>query len=300
MDATQLLENFLADLSALNRLSVATVAAYRQDLTHFVNFMVKHTGEQLDEAVLVSLTLNDFNAFQAHLLTAQQQSRSSVNRRLSAVRRFYRWLAEVRRVHNTAVNALQGGKLPQNLPRAVKAEPLEAMVNTLGAAAGAAAARDYVIALLLYGLGLRVSEAVNLNSGDYDGQILRVVGKGNKERLLPVPPRLAQALGKLLATLPSGNVPLLANQRGGRRSTSRAVQQLLAKWRVQYNLPDTATPHSLRHSFATHLLEHGTDLRTVQELLGHSSLATTQRYLAANPARLHKVHAAAHPLNRKE
>jgi integrase/recombinase XerC len=227
-------------------------------------------------------------------------SARSLARSLSAVRGFHAWLAESRGLPAPAVTATRGPRLKTRLPRPVASDAAKALIASVEAQSLEPwiAARDVAVVTLLYGCGLRISEALGLRQADAPlRDMLRIRGKGGRERLVPVLPVAARAVEAYRALLPFTPAPgaaLFLGARGGALNP-RLVQKAMAAARMQLGLPATATPHALRHSFATHLLEAGGDLRTIQELLGHATLASTQVYTGVDQVRLMEAYAAAHP-----
>jgi integrase/recombinase XerC len=285
------------------RASAHTLAAYGHDLTHFLEFLTMHAGGPLTLQTLSELRLGDFRAWLAARAN-QGLARSSTARALSTLRSFFKRLERRDLVHNGAIGALRTPKVPKSIPKALSEK--EAL-NVLVASAEMAgepwiAKRDLALLTLLYGAGLRIGEALSLDRRDVPaGPALRVRGKGNKERVVPLLPIVTEAIREYLEICPfalAPDAPLFVGKRGKRLQPSQ-VQASLRQVRHALGLPETATPHALRHSFATHLLAGGGDLRTIQELLGHASLSTTQRYTEVNTARLAEVYADAHPRARK-
>jgi integrase/recombinase XerC len=227
----------------------------------------------------------------------------SLARKLSAVKSFYRWLSEREGFEPTAVLSIRAPKFQRKLPRPLSPEAASDVIETLEMQSLSPwiAARDQAVVTLLYGCGLRISEALGLTGAALPmGDTQRIIGKGNKERLVPViaPARTAVARYAQICPYdmrPDG--PLFFGARGGALGP-RAVQKVVERTRAQLGLPATATPHAMRHSFATHLLNAGGDLRAIQELLGHASLSTTQAYTGVDTARLMEVYARAHPQGR--
>jgi integrase/recombinase XerC len=280
-----------------------TLAAYARDLEAFLAFLTEHLGHAPRLADLRALTRGDFRSWLAHRAGDGLQATSTA-RALSVVRGFFRYLARHRVLENAALAGVRTPKLPRSVPRALTlpqaTETLEA-VSELGAPAWVAR-RDAAVLALLYGCGLRISEALSLNrrdapQGGGDVGTLTVLGKGGKQRAVPVLPVVAEAIADYLAACPhqgGPDGPLFVAMRGGRLGP-RHVQGQMQLLRARLGLPEGATPHALRHSFATHLLAGGGDLRAIQELLGHASLSTTQRYTAVDAAALLAVYDKAHP-----
>ncbi len=293
-------------LAQEKRASAHTCAAYDRDLLDFLRFLTVHLGGRPTLRDLRALRPADFRAWLARRAMAGG-ARSSTARALSAVRSFYRWGARQGRLDSTAIAHLRGPKLPQSLPKALSAaEALE----TVGSVAAVHAddwegLRDTAILLLLYGAGLRIAEALSLTAAEAPApgqQALRVLGKGRKERLVPLLPAIPEAVAAYRAACPHplpAEGPLFLSKRG-KPLSARQVQLAMQRLRGLLDLPDSATPHALRHSFATHLLAAGGDLRAIQELLGHASLSTTQRYTAVDSAHLLEVYERSHPRARRK
>lgn len=293
---------WLVGLASERAYSPLTIEAYRRDLRQFVAFLAGHEGGPVSMATLAGLRPADIRAFMAHRRRAEVGSRSLL-RGLSGLRSFARH-AERRGLAKAGVfAAVRSPKLPRALPRPLPVEAavrLSRDVGEDGSRAPWVLARDAAVLALLYGAGLRIAEALALARADAPvtaGAPLRVVGKGRKERIVPVLPVLAAAVARYLALYPGrlpGEGPLFVGVRGGRLSP-RLVQLTMERCRGALGLPATATPHALRHSFATHLLARGGDLRAIQELLGHASLSSTQIYTAVDGQRLLDAYRAAHP-----
>ncbi len=296
------LAGWLASQSALKNASENTLTAYRGDVTDFLAFMTAHHGARQGLGPLSQVTVSDMRAWMA-ATRGDGVSPRSLARKLSAVKSFYRWLAERHGFEPTAVLATRSPKFRKKLPRPLDPDAARAMLDTvpLQSAKGWVGTRDAAVLTLLYGCGLRISEALSLTGSDVPlGETLRIIGKGGKERIVPVLPAARAAVAQYLADCPfppEDDAALFRGARGGPLSP-RAVQKVMAQARMQLGLPATATPHAMRHSFATHLLNAGGDLRAIQELLGHASLSTTQAYTAVDTARLMEVYASAHPRGR--
>jgi integrase/recombinase XerC len=282
------------------RASPHTLAAYTRDLDAFLDFLTDHLGQTPDLDALRALRPTDFRAWLARRAGAGL-ARSSTARALSVLRGFYRFLDRTGRGGSGVLATIRTPRLPHAVPRPLtERDALDLIALPVDPARDPdwIQKRDLAVFTLLYGCGLRIAEALGLIHADApEGETLRVLGKGGKERIVPVLPAVRTAIAEYLAALPfpaSPEDPLFRAVRGGRLSP-REVQRRTARLRAQLGLPDSATPHALRHSFATHLLAAGGDLRTIQELLGHASLSTTQRYTDVDTERLRAVHAAAHP-----
>ena len=290
-------------LTHQKRQSAATVKAYRTDLFAFLQFCAEHLGEPPDLAVLLGLSAADFRAW----LAARHRrglARRSTARALAAVRTFYRFLDRQHGRHNPAAAALRTPRLEQRLPRPLSAPHIATLLDHPGAVDDPpwVGKRDLALFLLLYGAGLRIGEALGLDRravGAVPAALgaLTVTGKGGKQRLVPILPAIAHALADYLDACPqhvAGGAPLFLGVRG-KRLQSAVVRRRMQQLRRLAGLPENATPHALRHSFATHLLAGGADLRVIQELLGHASLSTTQGYTAVEGERLMKLYHRAHP-----
>ncbi|WP_421999886.1 tyrosine recombinase XerC [Roseovarius mucosus] len=297
--ARDALSTWLATQKALKGAAANTIDAYARDVGDFLRFMTLHIGEIQGLGALSRITTSDMRAWMAHTRGGDVGPRS-LARKLSAVKSFYRWLSEREGFEPTAVLATRSPKFQRKLPRPLSPEAASDMINTLDAQSLTPwiAARDQAVVTLLYGCGLRISEALSLTGADLPlGQVLRIIGKGGKERLVPVIEPARAAVAQYARLCPYDiprNGPLFLGARGGALSP-RLIQKVMEQARAQLGLPATATPHAMRHSFATHLLNAGGDLRAIQELLGHASLSTTQAYTGVDTARLMEVYARAHP-----
>lgn len=290
---------FLEWLGKERRAAALTVEAYGADIAGFLGFLTRHLGGEPDLAALAELRQADLRAWLA-AEAAAGASNATRARRLSAVRSFYRFLARRHGVDNPALQLIATPRAKPPVPRALTADNAREVAEDIGEMSDAAAmqARDTALFTLLYGCGLRIAEALALNVGDVPGPdgALRVVGKGNKERIVPLLPAVRQAIAAWVALHPhrQSDSPLFVGARGSRLDPGVA-QRTLRNFRRLHGLPEHATPHALRHSFATHLLAGGADVRSIQELLGHASLSTTQRYTSVDEARLLEVWRKSHP-----
>jgi integrase/recombinase XerC len=297
--AVRLMEDWLAQLGGVRGLSPRTLTAYRRDVAGYLRFLAQHEGGPMGAAALAGVATGDMRAWMARE-RGRGLSARSMARALSAVKSFHAWLAEARGLVAPAVTATRGPRVKARLPRPVAAEAARELIATVEAQSLEpwVAARDVAVVTLLYGCGLRISEALGLRQGDAPlAESLRIRGKGGRERMVPVLPAVRAAIEayrELCPYRPGPAAPLFLGARGGALNP-RLVQKAMAAARMQIGLPATATPHALRHSFATHLLEAGGDLRSIQELLGHASLATTQVYTGVDQVRLMEAYAAAHP-----
>jgi integrase/recombinase XerC len=276
-----------------------TLSSYALDLENLFRFLGRHRGRQITLGVLSTLTLSDFRAWLAHNAAAQREAATRA-RAVAGIRNFYRWLDRSGILHNNAIELLKLPKIQRRLPRPVsvnEAGDIMALAKNINADSWIGH-RDEALFTLLYGAGLRIGEALSLTHADLaTGDTVTVTGKGNKQRRVPLLPVVKVALEKYVALCPyagKGKTPLFVGARGEQLNAAVA-QRHLRNLRRQLNLPDSVTPHALRHSFATHLLASGADLRSLQELLGHSSLSTTQLYTKVDAQQLAKAYKAAHP-----
>lgn len=293
------LQDWLTHVRALQGAAPATVTAYGADVAAFLRFLAAHKGGAAGLPALRDISVSDMRAWMAETRRDGTASRS-LARKLSAVKSFFRWLGERDGFEPTAVLAARPPRFHRNLPRPLDTDAAQAMLDQVGSDHDTPwiAARDAAVLTLLWGCGLRISEALSLTAEDLPlRETLRIVGKGGKERLVPVLPAAADAVAAYRQLCPhplGGGGPLFVGQRGGPLNP-RLVQRAMERARLALGLPATATPHAMRHSFATHLLEAGGDLRAIQDLLGHASLSTTQAYTAVDTARLMQVYERTHP-----
>jgi integrase/recombinase XerC len=293
---------WLSWLAHERRVADLTRAAYTSDIGQFLAFLARHQGELPHLSTLTALTRGDFRAWMAARQAEGIEARS-LARALSALKNLFRFLSRRNLATNGAIATLRAPKLPRSVPKPLTVgEALETIdavaslqdVDWIGK-------RDAAILMLLYGAGLRIGEAVSLNRRDLpmtgEARTLTVTGKGRKTRIVPLLPEIVASVRDYLTACPwggTGSDPLFMGAKGGRLSP-RLVQMAMQTLRLALGLPETATPHALRHSFATHLLGAGGDLRAIQELLGHASLSTTQRYTDVDTKHLLQVYQAAHP-----
>jgi integrase/recombinase XerC len=300
-DAAQAAEDWYRWLVDEKRTAPLTLEAYRRDLSAFLAFVRDHVGAPPGLEALAGLRTADFRAWLASRADPRDPyARTSTARALSAVRGFFRFLDKRGLAHNPAIGSVRTPKLPHAIPKPLTEAEAGDLLDLVATEARQpwVAARDLAVLTLLYGCGLRIAEAIGLNRRDTPAaETMVITGKGDKQRLVPVLPVVRQAIDAYLAVCPhplGPDDPLFVGVRGGRLN-ARTVQALVQKLRGLLGLPESATPHALRHSFATHLLAGGGDLRAIQELLGHASLSTTQRYTDVNAEQLLKVYDRAHP-----
>ena len=292
---------WLKSLAGERRLAALTVDAYERDTRQFLQFLTGHCGGAPGIAEIADLRPADLRAFLAQRRGGGASART-LGRGLAGIRSFLRFLERRGMANAAGAIALRAPKQPKSLPKPLSAADAKRIVSTDEQLVDEPwiAARDAAVLTLLYGSGLRISEALGLKGGDLasgsDG-VLRVTGKGGKTRLVPVLPVVLKAVAEYRKLCPyhlDAEAALFRGAKGGALNPA-IVQRAMRRMRSALNLPDTATPHALRHSFATHLLGRGGDLRTIQELLGHASLSTTQIYTGVDTARLLEIYQAAHP-----
>lgn len=283
------------------RASPHTLVGYARDLFDFLAFQAEHRGGLVTLSRLDALSPADTRAWLSRR-NSRGVGQASNARALSALRSFLRWLQKHELIEGRAITGLRTPRQPKSLPKALTAGEAREAVETVGELSQAdwLGKRDAAVLLLLYGCGLRIGEALSLTrdaAPKKSQQSLRVLGKGRKERLVPLLPVVTQAIADYLAACPHAvppEGPLFLGARGGALGP-RIIQKRMQQLRALLGLPQDATPHALRHSFATHLLAGGGNLRAIQELLGHASLSTTQRYTAVDAAALLQVYDKAHP-----
>ncbi|MES2984336.1 MAG: tyrosine recombinase XerC [Pseudomonadota bacterium] len=296
------LRHWLRELATVRRASNHSISAYLHDVSGFLAFLHQHQGQSIGLPQLETLEERDVRSWLAYRIT-RGYAKSSNARALSAVRTFFKHLNHHAGIRNLAAQQVATPKLDKPLPKAPSEAQARAALDGLELQHSVAwiAARDHAIAMLLYGCGLRISEALALTCGDVSmpSASIRVLGKGNKERQVPLLTVIKAAVEDYLAQSPhhrarAPEAALFVGLRG--KPLQPAVfQRTLQKLRRHYSLPESLTPHALRHAFATHLLSHGAELRDIQELLGHESLSTTQRYTHVDATRLLSAYNAAHP-----
>jgi len=301
ISADETLSVFLSHLAGERRLSEKTVEAYQRDLSSFLDFMSSHLDEALHLGRLAELQTTDFRAYLAHRRRGSAPlSPASVQRQLSAIRTYYRYLERRWDVKNSALPLIKGPRAKRPIPKALSIDGAKELIRegSRDKKHDWIDARNSAVLTLCYGAGLRISEALGLTGTDMPlGDALVMTGKGGKTRLVPLLPIIRQAVDRYLKLCPysvAADKPIFFGARGGALSP-RIIQAEVQKMRIDLGLPETATPHALRHSFATHLLAGQGDLRTIQQLLGHASLSTTQRYTDVDADALMKTHKAAHP-----
>lgn len=299
-DAAAAAQRWLAALKSERRMAALTLEAYARDLGQFASFMADHLGGPAAIADLETLTVSDFRAFLARRRNDGAESRT-LARQLSSLRSFYRFAERNALFRNAAIVAIQSPKLPHSVPKPLSVEAAAKVAKGDALATDETPkwvlARDSAVLTLLYACGLRISEALSLTPKQANTTPLSITGKGNKTRIVPILPAAQSAIATYLELCPyplPDNQPMFRGVKGGPLN-ARNIQLLIERLRGALGLPDTATPHALRHSFATHLLSNGADLRVIQELLGHASLSTTQIYTEVNRTHLLEQYRKAHP-----
>ncbi|NTC84231.1 tyrosine recombinase XerC [Agrobacterium tumefaciens] len=293
-------QSWLAAIAGERRLADNTVEAYERDTRQFLTFLTGYIGKPASIADIADLRPVDLRAFLASRRREGAGARS-LGRHLAGLRSFLHYLQKKGMVNAAGATAMRSPKQPKSLPKpltdrqALKITTTEAQLNE----EPWIAARNAAVLSLLYGCGLRISEALGLAPADFtpDARSLRITGKGNKTRMVPllaVVTEAVEAYKKLCPYHLAADQPLFLGARGGKLQPA-IIQREMQKLRGAFGLPENATPHALRHSFATHLLAGGGDLRTIQELLGHASLSTTQIYTGVDTARLLEIYDNAHP-----
>lgn len=293
------LGDFLDRKRALDGASEHTIRAYSGDISAWFSFMQGHVGDGFGVRGVARITISDMRAWMAHE-RARGVAPRSLARALSAVKSFVGWLADREGFDATAILSTRAPKFSAKLPRPLSPRAAKDLLETVSNHHDEPwiSARDVAVVTLLYGCGLRISEALSLKGDDAPlGDVLRIRGKGDKERLVPILPAAKDAVARYVQLCPyelGAGTPLFRGLRGGALNP-RMIAKVTEQARMQLGLPSSVTPHAMRHSFATHLLGAGGDLRAIQELLGHASLSTTQTYTAVDPGRLLEVYSAAHP-----
>ena len=295
------LQRFKQHISVERNLSPRTVNAYMRDLSQFHDFLQDAGHFEVQDEWLKNVDLLVLRQYLAQLHKSCR--RTSISRKISAIKVFFRFLVREGVLETSPVDGLSTPRREQYLPKVLGAEQVGTLLDHPVAGKKLLMLRDLALLELVYSCGLRVGEVTRLNIGsiDLEAQQVRVFGKGNKERIIPIGRQASIALGHYLVERGDTAIddPLFLNYRGG-RLTARSVQRNLKDRLLKLNLPTDVTPHALRHSFATHLLDAGADLRFIQELLGHASLSTTQRYTKVSFSHLTETYDQCHPRSRKK
>ena len=298
------LTRWLSHLRAERRLSPKTLEAYARDTRQCLDFLCEHWGERVTLKRFAAIEAADIRAFMA-MRRADEIAGRSLMRALAGLRSFGRFLEREGKGKLGALSAIRAPKIAKSLPKPIQMNAAKRLADADERAGETRETwvlmRDAAVMALLYGSGLRISEALGLKRRDVprpgEGDVLIVTGKGNKTRMVPVLQNVLTLIADYVATCPypiPADGPIFVGARGGPLSP-RIIQLAMERLRGALGLPDSATPHALRHSFATHLLSRGGDLRAIQELLGHASLSTTQVYTGIDSERLLEVYRSAHP-----
>jgi len=297
----EIVGEFIEYLIGTKNYSEHTATAYETDIREFLKFYENFVGGNVG---IADMARADTICFRSYLADRGRRglAHKSTARALSSLRGFYKYLAKHHGIKNDAIGLISSPKVPRKLSKAIEPTDVAHMKTAIMETEGSdpwVAARDWALVTLIFGCGLRISEALGLKNSDVRGrpEILRIVGKGNKERIIPVLPAVYDALEKYTSVRPFGNAPedeLFRSVRGLPMSP-RMAEKVVEKIRHYLQLPDYVTPHALRHTFATALLAGGADLRSLQELLGHASLSTTQLYTKVNMAEISNIYMHAHP-----
>jgi len=292
---TNLVEDFLLYLTSEKRCSNHTIVSYQNDIFYFLSFLKDQSQNLVNQERLESLTIADFRSW---LVFRKNKgfSNSSTSRAVSCLRSFFKFHNRLQTIKNREIENIKTPKIGKILPRSVDKIDIDSIISLIAQFSKEdwLQKRDLALLTLIYGCGLRISEAMSItkNHLDHHNQVLIITGKGNKQRMVPILPIVWQRINDYLLVLPhkiSNNQPIFLGLRG-KTYQPALFEKLIQNIREFLNLSETITPHSFRHSFATHLLENGGDLRTIQELLGHSSLSTTQRYTKIDKKRLLEVY----------
>lgn len=298
-DTAEIAVRWLQSMKSERRMAAKTLEAYARDVSQFGQFLKEHLGQPATVSDLASLTVSDFRSFMAKRRKTGVESRT-LARQLSAIRSFFRFAQRNAYFANSALSALRSPKLAHSVPKPLNIQAARQVaagdILSTDETPKWVEARDRAVLTLLYACGLRISEAIGLTLSQSKSTPLVITGKGGKARIAPVLPRVREVLDSYVALCPfplKPGEPMFRGMRGGPLN-ARNIQLLIERMRGVLNLPDTATPHALRHSFATHLLGNGADLRVIQELLGHASLSSTQIYTEVDRAHLLEQYRKAH------
>ena len=295
--------NWINHLTNIKKLSQNSVISYKNDLSKFLIFFQDYIEKNIGLKEIENIEISEFRSFLTHRRNSEISS-NSIARNISALKSFFRFLIKNNKIKESSVFNLKSPKLKKSLPRPINVDLAIQVIKQAEEIEDEKwiGLRNKAILLLLYGCGLRISEALSLNHDDIQNEDhILIKGKGEKERIVPMMPYIKKGIENYLEACPkeidSGDA-LFIGKRFSRLSP-RIIQYALEKIRTALSLPETATPHALRHSFATHLLDSGGDLRTIQELLGHSSLSTTQKYTKVETSKLLDTYKKTHPLAKK-
>jgi integrase/recombinase XerC len=295
--------NWLNYLSNIKKLSQNSVVSYKNDLSKFFIFFQDYIEKNIGLKEIERIKISEFRSFLTYRRNSEISS-NSIARNISALKSFFRFLIKNNKIKESSVFNLKSPKLKKSLPRPINVDLAIQVIKQAEEIEDEKwiGLRNKAILILLYGCGLRISEALSLNYDDVQNEDhILIKGKGEKERIVPMMPYIKKGIENYLEACPKEIISGEALFIGKRfsRLSPRIIQYALEKIRTALSLPETATPHALRHSFATHLLDSGGDLRTIQELLGHSSLSTTQKYTKVETSKLLDIYKKSHPLAKK-
>ena len=295
--------NWINHLTNIKKLSQNSVISYKNDLSKFLIFFQDYIEKNIGLKEIENIEISEFRSFLTHRRNSEISS-NSIARNISALKSFFRFLIKNNKIKESSVFNLKSPKLKKSLPRPINVDLAIQVIKQAEEIEDEKwiGLRNKAILILLYGCGLRISEALSLNYDDVQNEDhILIKGKGEKERIVPMMPYIKKGIENYLEACPKEIISGEALFIGKRfsRLSPRIIQYALEKIRTALSLPETATPHALRHSFATHLLDSGGDLRTIQELLGHSSLSTTQKYTKVETSKLLDTYKKTHPLAKK-
>lgn len=295
MEIKEIKNKWIEFLKSERRLSQNTIENYERDINKFIKYL-KENGKKLDNKNLEKLTIKDFRAF---IVSIRDKNPTTISRNISSLKSFFKFTEEEGIAINNQIEILKSPKLAKKLSSAISDTDVMSILENFDKVIKEKwqAKRDEALFTLIYGCGLRISEALNLNMKDIESDSLIIKGKGNKERIVPIIDIVKEKINEYKEISPfnfRNSDPIFRGARGA-RLTARVAERDIEKIRNYLGLSDQTTPHSLRHSFATSLLENGTDLRTIQELLGHSSLSTTQLYTKTNMKKIINTYKKSHP-----
>ncbi len=297
-----LINDFLLYLATEKRDSKNTIISYRNDLNSFIVFIKEKLNKQPTVETLSQLTHSDFRAWLSFKKTNDYEN-TSISRSLSAVKSFYKYLSTNKKIKNPIVELIKNPKIKKAVPKAIEKVNIDQIMDCIQDMRKNEweVERDIALCTLIYGCGLRISEALNLKYVDFfrNSESITIIGKGQKARFVPLLPIIVERVKKYLKSCPYIIMPndFLFKSQTGKQYSAPVFEKLIQNIRIMLDLPEEITPHALRHSFATHLLANGADLRSIQELLGHSSLSTTQIYTKVDRDRLMKAYNKFHPQN---
>ncbi len=294
-----LIDSFITYLKDIKKYSSNTIVSYRQDLDNFINFYKSYTENEIKKEDLTNIDITTFRAWLSNRKINNISNRSSA-RALSSLRSFFKYILKYYGIKNESIFVISSPKIPKKLSKAIDEKDIFDMLKVLSDIENGEKwliLRDKALIILIFGCGLRISEALSVIKTDIDKNqsFLKIIGKGSKERIVPILPAVKKAIDDYLSVCPFKIEDSIFKSVRGLPMSPRMAEKLIEKIRCYLQLPDYLTPHALRHSFATSLLNDGADLRTLQELLGHSSLSTTQLYTKVSLEQIKEVYKSAHP-----